>query len=98
MNSTRKRIQRAKISVAELKKTQVWNYLKLKKIWKWQKRSKSDPLKEKEADESNILSYTVSGTLYGTVSSIPAMQAIEVWVLQSNKTVTTRRENKLSRR
>jgi hypothetical protein len=26
----------------------------------------------------NILSYTVSG-LYGTVSSIPAMQAIEVW-------------------
>jgi hypothetical protein len=24
-------------------------------------------------------SYTVSGTLYGTVSSIPAMQAIEVW-------------------
>jgi hypothetical protein len=28
---------------------------------------------------SNILSYTVSGTLYGTVSSIPAMQAIEVW-------------------
>jgi hypothetical protein len=42
------------------------------------KRSKSDPPKEK-ADESNILSYTVSGTLYGTVSSIPAMQAIEVW-------------------
>jgi hypothetical protein len=41
------------------------------------KRSKSDPPKEK--DESNILSYTVSGTLYGTVSSIPAMQAIEVW-------------------
>jgi hypothetical protein len=34
---------------------------------------------ERKADESNILSYTVSGTLYGTVSSIPAMQAIEVW-------------------
>jgi hypothetical protein len=39
------------------------------------KRSKSDPRKKRE----NILSYTVSGTLYGTVSSIPAMQAIEVW-------------------
>jgi hypothetical protein len=59
------------------------------------KRSKSDPPKEK-ADESNILSYTVSGTLYG-VSSIPAMQAIEVW----SPTVQIRqllRENKLSRR
>jgi hypothetical protein len=53
---------------------------------------------ERKADESNILSYTVSGTLYGTVSSIPAMQAIEVWVHSPNKTVTTRRENKLSRR
>jgi hypothetical protein len=41
------------------------------------KRSKSDPPKEKQM--RNILSYTVSGTLYGTVSSIPAMQAIEVW-------------------
>jgi hypothetical protein len=40
------------------------------------KRSKSDP--RKKADENNILSYTVSGTLYGTVSSIPAMQTIEV--------------------
>jgi hypothetical protein len=60
------------------------------------KRSKSDPRK---ADESNILSYTVSGTLYGTVSSIPAMQAIEVW----SPTVQIRQllregENKLSRR
>jgi hypothetical protein len=60
------------------------------------KRSKSDP--KKKADESNILSYTVSG-LYGTVSSIPAMQAIEVW----SPTVQIRqllrgRENKLSRR
>jgi hypothetical protein len=34
---------------------------------------------ERKKHESNILSYTVSGTLYGTVSSIPAMQAIEVW-------------------
>jgi hypothetical protein len=41
------------------------------------KRSKSDPRKKKQM--RNILSYTVSGTLYGTVSSIPAMQAIEVW-------------------
>jgi hypothetical protein len=36
---------------------------------------------ERKADESNILS-TVSGTLYGTVSSIPAMQA-KYGVLQS---------------
>jgi hypothetical protein len=34
---------------------------------------------ERKKQMSNILSYTVSGTLYGTVSSIPAMQAIEVW-------------------
>jgi hypothetical protein len=33
---------------------------------------------ERKKQMSNILSYTVSGTLYGTVSSIPAMQAIEV--------------------
>jgi hypothetical protein len=72
-----KRIQRAKISVAELKKRRYENYLKLKKEFENdKKRSKSDPRKKKQ---SNILSYTVSGTLYGTVSSIPAMQAIEVW-------------------
>jgi hypothetical protein len=60
------------------------------------KRSKSDPRKKKQM--SNILSYTVSGTLYGTVSSIPAMQAISMESYSPNKTVTTRRENKLSRR
>jgi hypothetical protein len=67
-----------------------------KKIWKWQKRSKSDP-RRKEADESNILSYTVSGIIW-TVSSILQCKQLKYGVLQSNKTVTTRRENKLSRR
>jgi hypothetical protein len=46
------------------------------------KRSKSDPPKEK-ADESNILSYTVSGTLYGTVSSIPCNVQLKYGVPQS---------------
>jgi hypothetical protein len=41
------------------------------------KKFESDPLEEK-VDKSNLISYTVPGTLYGTVS-IAAMQAIEVW-------------------
>jgi hypothetical protein len=71
-----KRIQRAKISVAELKK-RYENYLKLKKNLKMTKKGLNQIPERKQM--SNILSYTVSGTLYGTVSSIPAMQAIEVW-------------------
>jgi hypothetical protein len=44
-----KRIQRAKISVAELKKRRYENYLKLKKEFeKKKKRSKSDPRKKKQ--------------------------------------------------
>jgi hypothetical protein len=54
--------------------------LNLKNLKMTKKKGLKDPRKKK-ADESNILSYTVSGTLYGTVSSIPAMQAIEVWSL-----------------
>jgi hypothetical protein len=42
-----KRIQRAKISVAELKKRRYENYLKLKKKeFENEKRSKSDPRKK----------------------------------------------------
>jgi hypothetical protein len=44
-----KRIQRAKISVAELKKRRYENYLKLKKEFENdKKRSKSDPRKKKQ--------------------------------------------------
>jgi hypothetical protein len=71
-----KKNTRAKISVAELKKRRYENYLKLN--LKMTKKGLNQ-IPERKADESNILSYTVSGTLYGTVSSIPAMQAIEVW-------------------
>jgi hypothetical protein len=46
MNSTRK--QRAKISVAELKKRRYENYLKLKEFENDKKRSKSDPRKKKQ--------------------------------------------------
>jgi hypothetical protein len=61
------------------------------------KKKGLNQIPERKKDESNILSYTVSGTLYGTVSSIPAMQAIEVW----SPTVQIRqllREEKISRR
>jgi hypothetical protein len=78
MNSTRKRIQRAKISVAELKKRRYENYLKLKKNLKMtKKRSKSDPRKKKQMRATFLV--TLFQVYYGTVSSIPAMQAIEVW-------------------
>jgi hypothetical protein len=50
--------------------------LNLKKEFENDKKGLNQ-IPERKAD--NILSYTVSGTLYGTVSSIPAMQAIEVW-------------------
>jgi hypothetical protein len=71
--------KRAKISVAELNAGMKIT-LNLKKNLKMtKKRSKSDPRKKKQM---RILSYTVSGTLYGTVSSIPAMQAIEVPTVQ----------------
>jgi hypothetical protein len=46
MNSTEN--TRAKISVAELKKRRYENYLKLKKEFENDKRSKSDPPKEKQ--------------------------------------------------
>jgi hypothetical protein len=69
--------------------------LNLKKNLKMTKRSKSDPRKKKQMRATFLV---VSGTLYGTVSSILQMQAIEVWSYSPNKTVTTRRENKLSRR
>jgi hypothetical protein len=46
-----KRIQRAKISVAELKKRRYENYLKLKKEFENdKKRSKSDPRKKKQRE------------------------------------------------
>jgi hypothetical protein len=80
MNSTRKEYKGK--DVAELKKRRYENYLKLKKNLKMTKRSKSDPRKKK-ADESNILSYTVSGTLYGTVSSILQCKQLKYGVLQS---------------
>jgi hypothetical protein len=55
--------------------------LNLKKEFENDKKGLNQ-IPERKADESNILSYTVSGTLYGTFS-IPAMQAIEVWSPQS---------------
>jgi hypothetical protein len=57
-------IQRAKISVAELKKTGMKITLNLKKFENDKKRSKSDP--KKKADENNILSYTVSRFIWNS--------------------------------
>jgi hypothetical protein len=53
-----KRIQRAKISVAELKKRRYENYLKLKKK-EFEMKKGLNQIPERKADESNILSYTV---------------------------------------
>jgi hypothetical protein len=53
-----KRIQRAKISVAELKKRRYENYLKLKKEFENDKKGLNQIPERKT--ESNILSYTVS--------------------------------------
>jgi hypothetical protein len=71
--------------------------LNLKNL-KMTKKKGLNQIPERKADESNILSYTVSGTLYGTVSSIPAMQAIEVWSPTVQIRQLLREKNKLSRR
>jgi hypothetical protein len=59
------------------------------------KRSKSDP--EEKADESNILSYTVSGHYMEQFHQSLQCKQLSMESHSPNKTVTTRRENKLSR-
>jgi hypothetical protein len=53
--------------------------LNLKRIWKWQKKISKIPEKKRIQRTKTFLVTLFPGTLYGTVSSIPAMQAIEVW-------------------
>jgi hypothetical protein len=92
-----KKNTRAKISVAELKKRRYENYLKKKNLKMTKKRSKSDPRKKKQ----------MRATFLVTLFQVHYMEQFHQFLqckqlkyesYSPNKTVTTRRENKLSRR